>query len=180
MNAPLPSRDENLVHTAIGPFALPPGWVIAQRFNDCVEIDGQLIHRAALCARGPRNEEATGSAASGDGREDPVQRAGFELLERVAILVAETQTTTAHDHDQTVVSTASWRPSRSNGVAIHSSWALACAHAHCELVERDRVLSSWFGDSAPQRLSPAHATGLPGGYEWEITLIPPRAQVSRE
>jgi ribosomal protein S12 methylthiotransferase accessory factor YcaO len=44
-----------------------------------------------------------------------------------------------------------WRPSRSNGVALHTSWSGACARAAGELVERDRVLRSWYGDSAPAR-----------------------------
>ena len=44
------------------------------------------------------------------------------------------------------------RYSLSNGVACHETWSQACEAALLELVERDRVLRSWYGIGAPPRL----------------------------
>ena len=42
-----------------------------------------------------------------------------------------------------------WEYSKSNGMALHTSWESACLSAACELVERDMILRAWFGESLP-------------------------------
>jgi hypothetical protein len=45
------------------------------------------------------------------------------------------------------------RFARSNGVAAGTNWRSACRAAQWELVERDRVLRSWYGVTRPRPLS---------------------------
>src|SRR5262245_4427374 len=48
---------------------------------------------------------------------------------------------------------AHWKWARSNGVAIGSSWGDAARRAGWELVERDRILRSFYGELEPQAAS---------------------------
>jgi hypothetical protein len=98
-------------------------------------------------------------------------RAWFELIERATVIRAEK----SWDRDvllpclskngvkngtlsvETVFPTAPcsvlWAYSKSNGVAAHLDFERASARAFFELVERDRVLRSWYGQHPPEKLS---------------------------
>jgi len=142
---------------------LPEGWGAPERVADTIEADGIEIPRAGIATMSPTGEQVTGSAA---GRGDVVARAGFELLERVATLEAASQPrlvlrTAAGDEvgevEASVLFPASpdpgrWRYARSNGVALHASWEAACERARRELVERDRILRAWYGETRPRAI----------------------------
>src|SRR5579883_1399615 len=71
-----------------------------------------------------------------------------------------------------------WRYARSNGVALHRSWRGACDRAAAELVERDRVLRSWYGEIAPRRRALPDASvpnGLRAHADWIACELPARA-----
>jgi hypothetical protein len=59
--------------------------------------------------------------------------------------------------------------SRSNGVAVGLDWGPACDAARRELIERDRVLRSWYGAAPPSRteLAAPILAGLEAHYELE-------------
>jgi len=97
-----------------------------------------------------------------------VTRAFFELLERAAVvdrLACPRDAYEALDENGIPVGRLGhtevfpespeperWQYSRSNGVAAAPTFARARLAARLELVERDRVLRSWFGGVAPRRL----------------------------
>lgn len=165
---------------------LPDGWTAPSLVTDAIVADGLLLHRAGLCATAPTGEEITGSAAGA--RPDVVERGTFELLER-----ASTLEVIRGRHDVVVrgrdgVATGAvpsehlfptseqperWRHARSNGVALHATWQDACDRALWELVERDRVLRSWYGEGAPRRVGlDAVALGLTTtSYAWEAHVF---------
>lgn len=115
---------------------LPPDVAVPSLYADVVTIAGVEVHRVGL-ASAAAGVEITGSAAETAG--PPLRRAYFELLERAAVVGA----------GASLEPSAPSRPARSNGVALHRSWEEACQRARFELIERDRVLRSWYGELAP-------------------------------
>ncbi len=172
-------------------FPLGSAWGDVVVFTDAASINGIDIHLAAIAATTAGGETVTGSA--GDFCESPASRAYFELLERVSIVRSETliwalpiKTSTGRECAQVrsdLIAPKSrhpdrWRYSRSNGVALGSSWAAACNRAEWELTERDRVLRSWYGEIPPLRvgLPPAAlAPALEACYAFESYLFGPPA-----
>lgn len=145
---------------------LPPGWSPPEPFEECAEISGTSIRLAGFSSISPDGKLVTGSAASTS--SSPAARAFFELLERAAVidrLACPRDFYEALDEHGIPVGRLShgevfpespdperWQYSRSNGVAAAPTFARARLAARMELVERDRVLRSWFGGSAPRRL----------------------------
>ena len=99
-----------------------------------------------------------------------VSRAYFELLERLAISEMIAQSEAAPDYELEGLrwesgiparvpaseafptrQGATWVLSRSNGVAAQMSFAKAADSAAFELIERDRVLRSWYGEFSPEK-----------------------------
>ncbi len=162
----------SLLHTS----PLPEGWTPLEIVEDVVFTDGIEIHRAGVASVGPDGEEVTGAAAATQGSPSP--RSYFELLERVSTLEALRSKRSRYDlktsdgqragdvsGDEAFPESdepAKWRYARSNGVALHESWANACTRAFCELAERDRVLRAWYGTVRPERL-PFPLTASPFG-----------------
>ncbi|MBV9947295.1 MAG: YcaO-like family protein [Myxococcales bacterium] len=113
-------------------------------------------------------EQVTGSAACWETAPAPLPRSYFELLERVSVVDALRNRERAYvlrDRDGRILGSAGAdlvfpqghapersRASRSNGVAIHVTWETACDRACAELVERDRILRSWYGELVPSPL----------------------------
>jgi hypothetical protein len=145
-------------------FPLPEGWSSPEVVEDSLVADGVEVHRAGVASVGPDGEELTGSAADTEG--SPSNRSYFELLERVSIVEALRSKGSEYE-----VRTAGWDPAgrigsldvfpesdepsrwryaRSNGVALHVDWRTACVRASWELVERDRVLRAWYGETRPE------------------------------
>lgn len=139
-------------------FPLPPHVELDEPFLQVVDVGGVSIHLVGL-AVDHDGECITGSAGALDGF--PVLRAYMELLERLATLAVPASPSL----DSSSIDPSRWRASRSNGVAIGTSFEDAARRATCELVERDRVLRSWFGGAPPRRVvdagaAPRHLRGL--------------------
>jgi len=175
----------------ISPLPLPEGWRLSERVDDTVAVDGLSIRRVGMCATSEHGQ-AVGSAA--DVLQDPVDRARFELLERIAIAEAVRTSSssarsfrlrssmgddlgTARFEDVFRPSTAPdrWAFARSNGVSLNAGWSQACVGAARELVERDRVMRAWLGETIPVPIgNDAESSILSGtrSYEWRTYLFP--------
>ena len=177
-------------------FPLPEGWSSLEHVEDVIDADGLQLHRVGLAANRD-GQEVQGSAADAD--TSPGARAQFELLERASILEAmcspdarfATRTrsgeVTGKWSGSRVFRVSSepsvWTYARSNGVALYSDWKSACERAELELVERDRILRAWLGETEPMRLdldlrsSPLSQTR---SYDWSayLFLAPPAGDFS--
>jgi hypothetical protein len=144
-------------------FPLPPGWMFQESFMQEASIGSLTLYMVGLVAtRG--EQSAMGASTQADGY--PVNRAYFELLERISIYEANqpervlevrdlsgnvlAQRTAARVFPRDLA--PHLRLSLSNGVALHASWGQACASALHELIERDRILRSFAGELAPVRI----------------------------
>jgi hypothetical protein len=173
-------------------YPLPPGWSSFEPFYESVEIGGSSIDLAGVSAVGPRGEQVTGSAGSAGTSHPCIARSYFELLERISVVTAIGDKETGYllrDRSGRSVGQAlrkdvfwespcpdRWRPSLSNGVALHESWQEACDRAEAELVERDRLLRSWYGESGSVRLTlpqGAVAEGMQSLAEWRAYELTP-------
>lgn len=165
------------------PSPLPEGWSTPEVVADVVVADGVRIHRAGIASVAPTGEEVTGAAADESG--SPAARGFYELLERAAVLEALRTKRPRYELrtlDGDVAGECSerelfpesddptrWRFARSNGVALFDDWTSAARRARWELVERDRLLRSWYGEIAPRQLeldltaTPIAATE---SYDW--------------
>lgn len=160
---------------------LPPGWTLAEVFEDTAQIGGLSIRMAGLVAR-HGEQPITGSAAHLE--EQPLTRAYYELLERILLVDSlggrtpwlrqepELQLTQKEVFPQSS-DPSQWQYSKSNGVALGAGFNDACERAYRELVERDLILRSWLGEIKPERdqlLGPAafdFLTGLDEHYRFE-------------
>lgn len=165
---------------------LPEGWSAPEVVDDTIVAAGLELSRAGVASVGPGGLEVTGSAASRDGSARA--RAGFELLERIATVEALSRIeatwpaispsgapvgeVAAADAFPSNDPSDGWRFARSNGVALHAGWAEACVHARAELAERDRVLSSWYGQIAPIAIDAPDDLRALEGYEWRACVLP--------
>lgn len=146
-------------------YPLPIDRAEVETFSDVAVVSGVSIHLAGFAAT-IEGECVTGSAAALE--EVPFFRAYMELVERLSILVSmrENQAIALRSADgarlglvpSSYVFPASiepdrWQWSRSNGVAVAGSWRKAANRARWELIERDRVLRSFYGEISPRRLA---------------------------
>jgi hypothetical protein len=144
---------------------LPQGWDIAESLFEATEVPGLSVSLVGLFARAADGREALGSA--GARCSAPVARAYFELFERVAVLEALAEPRARYavrglegqadslgfgEVFPEPPPSALFKYSRSNGVAAGPSWSAACASAAAELVERDRLLRTWYGEGQPIRV----------------------------
>lgn len=144
-------------------FPLPPGWSLQESFMQKANVGSLTLFMVGLVASSAA-QHALGSSTQADGF--PVDRAYFELLERISIYEAKQpgrvlDVRDAHGNvlgqrDAARVFPIDLSPrlrwSLSNGVALHGSWQAACASALHELIERDRVLRSFAGEFPPVRV----------------------------
>lgn len=170
------------------PLLLPEGWTLAERVDDTIDAGGLFIRRVGLCAISKQGQ-ATGAAAAVT--EDPTQRATFELLERIALTESARSSGNMfrlRSSSGSVLGTARledvfppsdqpdrWAFAKSNGVSLNVGWTEACAGAASELVERDRVMRAWLGETVPVRIDgeidPASLSGT-RAYDWRAYLFP--------
>jgi hypothetical protein len=150
---------EHLMHD----YPLEPCWREPDLFSEIALVNGVEIHLVGLSARSAFDEVVSGSAASL--AAPPLSRAYFELVERTSIVAmerAERASWPLRDEKGARRGAAGaeaiaprspdpdrWRYARSNGVALGKSWPEACEGALCELLERDHVLRSWYGEQPP-------------------------------
>jgi hypothetical protein len=146
-------------------YRLPEGCALQDTFMQRSVVGKLELFMVGLVASTPTQPSVTGSAADSHGY--PVDRAFFELLERMSIMLVRGTPGSLRMRDRHGAAKGSravarvfptdpkpeaLRTSLSNGVALHETWPKACAAALCELVERDRVLRSFSGEFAPKRL----------------------------
>jgi hypothetical protein len=150
-------------------------------FDDTVLAGGLSIRLAGIAVQ-YGTETITGSAGSLS--DDPFPRAAAELVERLALLAAIGGTAgviTIYDERRRELGTlpvdrvfpvntdeTSYRWARSSGVAAGSTWTDAACRARFELIERDRILRSWFGEGVPEPVRDADAlvpASLHSSYE---------------
>lgn len=168
------------------PHRLPEGWTAPEVFEDILALETLQVRRAGVAATSPSGVEMTGSAAVVlPSSHDPVDRAWFELFERVAIVEAMDAGGSHRVRARTgeVVSilpvaevfpesgSVEWCFAKSSGVAIHASWRQACDAALSELIERDRVLRSWYGETTPRSLGHLRED-LPTTHVWSAWSFP--------
>lgn len=171
-------------------YPLGPRWETPSTFIECADVLGVRVQLAGLVARNTDGSEATGSAA--DPTRVPLRRAYWELVERATVwdaMCAREKTFELRDATGTVRAcgnydqvfpesppNARWTYSRSNGVAAGGTFSEACRFAFAELVERDRVLRSWFGHGRTKPVAlPAHSMRdrLRTAYDFRAYLFPP-------
>lgn len=162
-SAALQAALDELVET----YPLESCWGAPRRYVETVEISGVRLGMCGLVVRDGQGRQATGSAAGLDAI--PIARAYFELVERTSVLGAierDLQDYPVIDRAGRQIGViakdrvfprsddeAEMRYARSNGVAAHVSWEQACCAAALELIERDRVLRSWYGLGVPRRIT---------------------------
>jgi hypothetical protein len=145
-------------------YPLPAHWSFGDRFLETTSIADVRLYAVGLEAHGPARAGALGAAAESGAY--PVERAFFELLERVSIVDAKGRSAFAARAEggelRGRMATASvfppdkrperFRSALSNGVALHDTWTAACEAARLELIERDRVLRSFRGECRALRI----------------------------
>jgi hypothetical protein len=152
------ARDSGLGHV----YSLPPGVRISDELSDTVFPAGARLFVTGFLGD-CEGTQIAGSSASDEG--PPVHTAYMEFLERAYLLKSMAERERhffARDRrgrrigrfscDRVFPSDSprSYRWSKSNGVAIGESWSSAATRAERELVERDRVLRSWYGQIVPK------------------------------
>jgi hypothetical protein len=165
---------------------LPPSWATAEEYFENVRVPSVILNVAGYSTRSPSGETVVGAAA--ETTLDPRVRAYLELVERVSTVCAiespQTRITLGSDGSPAAMiahadlfpesDEPAWRHARSNGIAAHWQRRDACRRAMLELIERDRVLRSWFGQiiplpvAAPQHLTEAFADS----YDLQARLLP--------
>lgn len=136
----------------------------------CPEIFDGTVVAAGLPIRltgiAVRHGTETIAGSAGSLVDDPFPRAAAELVERLSLLATisrgkklipiydERRSELGVLPGSTIFPTSPdetrHRWARSSGVALGSSWTDAARRARFELIERDRVLRSWFGEGTPE------------------------------
>jgi hypothetical protein len=180
----------DVLRELLGRYPLPTSWQKPELFAETATVAGVSIHAVGVCSEHTSGDCVTGSAASLAGPD--TARAYFELLERTAVIEAiragAEHAVCSRDGTRCGRITAAelfpqspepdvWRYARSNGVALGLHHAEAYARAEFELIERDRVLRSWRGETRPAMLpDPLVAAALPRAlgevYAFRACLFP--------
>lgn len=165
------------------------GWHVTEVIDDTIEVDGVILRRAGVSAQSDDGLSTFGSAASV--KDEPLRRAVFELLERIAIVEAEASDLSlfpaATRLGQAIEpvsralvfpdsETPAWQYSRSSGVAIGETWADACRGAFHELAERDALLRAWYAQKKVALISLSEGMLPPTrSYTWMAVAVPTSA-----
>ena len=157
----VPSEPAAELEKLLERFPLTQTWSRPTLFSETLNLGGLSIELCGLATESD-GEVVTGSAAERD--TSPISRAYFELVERTSIVAA------ARDSSREFVLkdirgrsigrapsfrvfspsvTPARRFARSSGAAVGVGWSAACRAARWELIERDRVLRSWYGETRP-------------------------------
>ena len=146
-------------------FGLPDGCELRETFFQRTIVGELELFMVGLVASAGADISVTGAAADEHGF--PVDRAFFELIERLSIFLARRSPDPLRVRDVRGTAKGERAPARifpldkrpellrtslSNGVALHASWPEACEAALCELIERDRVLRSFAGEWKPSAI----------------------------
>jgi hypothetical protein len=149
-------------------YPLPKDWAVIEDCQVPFNKAGVSLHLTGLVAQNKLGQHALGSAASAT-YADSMPRAFFELLERLSIVEAENspdlQYSALNEKGEQIgvrpsldvmipkLKSDLWVLSRSNGVAAGPDFQSARRSAELELVERDRLIRSWYGEVGVQEIS---------------------------
>jgi hypothetical protein len=171
-------------------YGLPEGCELRETFFQRTVVAKLELFMVGLVANAGDQINVTGAAADEQGF--PVDRAFFELIERLSIFLARNRVQPLPVRDLRGVPKGErasarvfpldrrpelLRTSLSNGVALHASWPEACEAALCELIERDRVLRSFAGEWKPAAVEfpdSKLARSLHGEYSVEAYTFGPK------
>lgn len=103
------------------------------------------LHAAMIGLSLPDDKRGEITASAVGPLDSALTRAFFELHERVALL----EPNDSLPERAPLSAQPSWTYSLSNGAAAHLNFEKAAEAAHRELIERDRVLRSWWGEFKP-------------------------------
>lgn len=177
---------------------LPSGWSAPEIFEETFRLGGLSLQLCGFSSeRRETGVQVTGSSA---GLQAEPDRAYYELLERCLIVdathlsrqafplldargklrgkeIGTEEIFPAHSPD------GRWTSARSNGIAVHRNFSLAAQAAKLELIEREAVLRSWFGESSPlpialDKFSLAGIAPLARLYRLEAAAFPATEDVS--
>jgi hypothetical protein len=183
----LSSEPEVLLEELLDRYPIPGEWSRPLLFTETLSVGTLSLNLCGLSVEG-EEDVVTGSAA--DLSATPLSRAYFELIERAALVTANRDPNrefTLRDVCSRAIGIAqpcrvfpqsadpAQRFARSNGVAVGASWRSACRAARWELIERDRILRSWYGETRPRRLTlPAWSwlTAFEKDHDWRAYRFP--------
>lgn len=152
-----------LLEEFVEKYPMPKGWGQPRAIFHSYTNGDFYLNLVAVTAEGPGGLQLFGSAA--DPIQPPIVRAYFELLERISVIEGEAASELFHccDSEGNFVSfiekskvflqsddPQQWKYSKSNGNALEKSFIAAARAAFLELIERDRILRSWFGQFSPR------------------------------
>ncbi len=178
------------------PLFLPNGWRFSQWVFEEVKVAETVIMIAGAEATNDENSRSiVGSAGGCDNPESIEARAYYELLERIALITADGrndtwplskdgQTWQSNQASQIMAFPKSPCPedfqfSLSNGCALGRDTLATCEKATFELVERDALLKSWYGESLPYFMPDLvrcpELTSIRSLYEGRTYAFPSRA-----
>lgn len=137
---------------------LSPRWSKPQVYPDDFHLGSFHLKTMGLIAEASDKVPISGSAAS-ETSEEALERAYFELIERTSIfdvLQSSEEIFEVMDRKGNLRKlrrdqifpvdgvSQGWKYSKSNGVAAHYDFQKAARSAALELIERDRILRSWY------------------------------------
>ncbi len=134
------------VHEFCKSFPLASNWTLSEIFYEKTCRAGHPLFLLGLLAENTSNFLVSGSAAGYGSDETIIVRAYFELVERMVCFER------IPPHEAPAERSPDWAYARSNGVAADINYQRACERAYEELVERDVILRSWYGDFSPQEV----------------------------
>ena len=119
---------------------LPNQWKLNEEFNNEYIFDSSKIYFCGLQATD--GEKIIFASSTAENTDLAKKLAGYELLERIAILEEGVLAKEAGTYKQSI----------SNGVAAYTNKEQAILNSMYESVERDLLLKSWNGQIAPNKI----------------------------
>lgn len=166
---------------------LPQKWKIEEEVSDHLQFSDVSLFRCGMTASGQGKMISASAAGLSQDMSNVHARCSYELMERISILqalaneegffsiydlsaskIGELKT---HDCFHQSPHPDLWQYAKSNGVAAGRSFQDSALRAAAELVERDRILRSWYSNSAPKNLSqsaPAELTFLSEHFDFRV------------
>jgi hypothetical protein len=125
-------------------YPIPNNWSKPEFIHDIIKINNVPIEIVGLSSKNKQNQEVTGSAGGYTYKLSNVfnlPRAYYELLERTTII-------DSINSGKLILPTP--QHSKSNGIAAGTTPLSTQDSARFELIERDSILRSWFGQIKPK------------------------------
>ncbi len=158
LNTTLSTQDT--LHHLMQKYPIASGWDLEDLHEDKFVLENIVVDVFGICFKQP-DRFIFGSGVGS------LERAYFELQERMAALDAVDVSVTTHEH---------YKASLSNGLAAGLTRSGSRARAYYELLERDAVLRSWYGWSQPKPIPDAHEPLPSEFYETKLVEFPLHAR----